>query len=82
MFDFDANDGAQLAEIDKGAALLALNRGLEAIACFDRAISLRPGDSSAWNNKVYALFFMGQYAAALPCLEEAQRLGATRAAEE
>jgi len=32
MFDFDANDGVQLAEIDKGAALLALNHGPEAIA--------------------------------------------------
>jgi tetratricopeptide (TPR) repeat protein len=66
------------AWINKGAALLALNRAQEAITCFDRAIALSPGDSGAWNNKGYALFFMNQYAAALPCLEEAERLGATR----
>jgi tetratricopeptide (TPR) repeat protein len=66
------------AWINKGAALLALNRGQEAIACFDRAIALRPSDSGAWNNKGYALFFMNQFAAALPVLEEAQRLGAAR----
>lgn len=66
------------AWINKGAALLALNRAQEAITCFDRAIALRPGDSGAWNNKGYALYFINQYAAALPVLEEARRLGATR----
>lgn len=63
---------------NKGAALLALNRGRDAIACFDRAIALNPRDSDAWNNKGYALFFMNEFTAALPVLEEAQRLGATR----
>lgn len=63
--------------INKGAALLALNRGTEAIACFDQAIALNNCESSAWNNNGYALYFMGQYSSALPCLEEAKRLGAT-----
>lgn len=66
------------AWINKGAALLGMKRGSEAITCFDRAIALKPDDSGAWNNKGYALFFMEQFAAALPVLEEAQRLGAAR----
>jgi tetratricopeptide (TPR) repeat protein len=57
---------------------LALNRGSEAIACFDQAISIKLGDSSAWNNKGFAHFFLGQYGAALPGLGDAQNLGATR----
>ena len=65
---------------NKGAALLALKRNAEAVICFDRAIALRPEDWGAWNNKGIALYFMEQYAAALPVLEEAQRMGATRCA--
>jgi len=46
--------------------------------CFDRAISLDRGDSSAWNDKGYALFFMSQYAAALPAWKMLNGWGATR----
>jgi Flp pilus assembly protein TadD len=60
--------------------LLAPKRNAEAVICFDRAIALRPEDWGAWNNKGIALYFMEQFAAALPVLEEAQRLGATRCA--
>ena len=58
--------------------MLAMKRNAEAVICFDRAIALRPEDWGAWNNKGIALYFMEQFAAALPVLEEAQRLGATR----
>lgn len=71
-------DGNAVIWSNKGAALLALKRNAEAVICFDRAIALQPKDWGAWNNKGIALYFMEQYAAALPVLEEAQRLGATR----
>jgi tetratricopeptide (TPR) repeat protein len=73
-------DGNAIIWSNKGAALLALKRNGEAVTCFDRAIVLKRADWGAWNNKGIALFFMEQYAAALPVLEEAQRLGATRCA--
>ena len=60
--------------INKGAALLALNRATEAVACFDRAISLDPNDSSAWNNKGIALMSLGQREEGATCLLKAIRM--------
>jgi tetratricopeptide (TPR) repeat protein len=60
--------------VNKGAALLALERAAEAVACFDRAISLDPRDSSAWNNKGMALVSLGQREDGLACITEAYRL--------
>jgi tetratricopeptide (TPR) repeat protein len=63
--------------VNKGAALLALQRASEAVVCFDRAISLDPRDSSAWNNKGMALMSLGQREDGLACLTEAYRLKAS-----
>jgi Flp pilus assembly protein TadD len=60
--------------INKGAALLALERPAEAVACFDRSISLNPCDSGAWNNKGIALVSMGQREEGFACLIEAKKL--------
>jgi len=59
---------------NKGAALLALKRGQEAVVCFDRAIALDPRDASAWNNKGCALLAIGKQSEAMACLQEAKRL--------
>jgi tetratricopeptide (TPR) repeat protein len=59
---------------NKGAALLALKRGQEAVVCFDRAIALDPRDASAWNNKGCALLAIGKQFEAMACLQEAKRL--------
>lgn len=60
--------------VNKGAALLALQRASEAVACFDRAISLDPRDSSAWNNKGIALISLEQRSEGFACLIEAKKL--------
>ena len=59
---------------NKGAALLALKRGQEAVVCFDRAIALDPRDASAWNNKGCALLAIGKQSEGYACLQEAKRL--------
>jgi len=59
---------------NKGAALLALKRGQEAVICFDRAIALDPRDASAWNNKGCALLAIGKQSEGYACLQEAKRL--------
>jgi len=68
--------GLALNALNKGAALLALKRASEAVACFNRAIKLDPRDSSAWNNKGIALMSLGQQSDALACIKEAKRLRA------
>lgn len=62
--------------VNKGAALLALERASEAVACFDRAIKLDPRDSGAWNNKGIALMSLGRHSDALACIQEVKRLRA------
>lgn len=60
--------------VNKGAALLALQRASEAVACFDRAIAINPRDSGAWNNKGLALISLGQREEGFTCLIEAKKL--------
>ena len=54
--------------LNKGAALLKLNRAKEAVVCFDQAIALDPNDSGAWKNKGIALSHIGQREEAAACL--------------
>jgi tetratricopeptide (TPR) repeat protein len=65
--------------VNRGAALLALKRALEAVACFHRAIKIDPRDSSAWKGKGIALMSLGQHSEALASIKEAQRLREGRA---
>ena len=60
--------------VNKGAALLALQRASEAAVCFDRAIALDPDDSGAWNNKGIALMSLGQREEGAACLLKAIRM--------
>ena len=69
-------DGNAIIWSNKGAALLALKRGAEAVVCFDRAIALDPRNASAWNNKGCALLSLGQQTEGWACLQEAKRLRA------
>lgn len=70
------SDGNAIIWSNKGAALLALKRGAEAIVCFERAIALDPCDASAWNNKGCALLSLGQQSEGWACIQEAKRLRA------
>lgn len=60
--------------VNKGAALLALNRAKEAAVCFDRAIALDSNDSGAWNNKGIALMSLGQREEGAACLLKALKM--------
>jgi superkiller protein 3 len=60
--------------VNKGAALLALDRAAEAVTCFDRAIALDPNDPSAWNNKGIALMSSGQREEGAACLLKALKM--------
>jgi tetratricopeptide (TPR) repeat protein len=60
--------------VNKGAALLALDRAKEAVVCFDRAIALDSNDSGAWNNKGIALMSLGQREEGAACLLKALKM--------
>ncbi len=67
---------------NKGVALGSLGRHEEALACYDRALAIKPQDAVAWFNKgaVLAEQFK-RFRDALPCFEQAQRLGEPHAAQ-
>jgi tetratricopeptide (TPR) repeat protein len=48
-----------------GKVLSDLNRGKEAILCFDRAVALAPGNASGWKDYATAMLSGGQTKAAL-----------------
>jgi hypothetical protein len=68
----------QVSSSSMAKSLLALKRNAESVTCFDGAMALQGTDWGAWKNKGLALSLMEQYAAALPPLEKAPRLGGTR----
>jgi tetratricopeptide (TPR) repeat protein len=68
---------------DKGLVLASLNRAQEALACFDAAIGVAPEFASGWYHKgVVLLYGFKNACRAIPCFEEAGRLGESRAAEK
>ena len=60
--------------VNKGAALLALNRAKDAVVCFERAIALDPNDAGAWNNKGIALMSLMQREEGAACLLKALKM--------
>jgi len=67
---------------DKAVVLDNLRRFEEALACYDRALAINPQYAVAWFNKGAAfLNGLGNAQEAIPCFEEAQRLGHPNAAD-
>lgn len=60
--------------MDKGYSLTELGKYSEAIAAYDRVISLQPDDSWAWARKGRTLRLLGRLPAALDAYDEALRL--------
>ena len=56
---------------EKGVELSELERYEEAIACYDKAISLDPELSDAWYNKGLALDCLERHKEAIACYSEA-----------
>ncbi|MBI5462422.1 MAG: tetratricopeptide repeat protein [Gammaproteobacteria bacterium] len=54
---------------NKGASFHQLKKYIDAVACFDKALTLEPDMLAAWNNKGNALGDMGKHAEALACYE-------------
>lgn len=68
--------------INKGTALTVLGKSAEALKCFDQALALNPNSAQAWFNKgVVLVNHLRKYREALPYLEQAERLGASGAAD-
>ena len=61
------------AHVKRGHALERLKRFDEAIACYDRAISLNPAHTQAYLSKGGIYNQQERYSAALECYEEALR---------
>jgi tetratricopeptide (TPR) repeat protein len=59
---------------NKGVSLNELGRHEEAIACYDKALEIDPGDGNTWSNKGTALGALGRYQDAIACLDQALRL--------
>src|SRR6185295_7458897 len=60
--------------INRGIVLLALKRRDEALASFDKALTLKPDDSEIWNNRATALLEMERPGDALTSLGRALAL--------
>lgn len=76
------NPRQEMAWVNKGLSLTTLGRGDEALACFDQALALNPLSEQAWFNKgVLLAQHFERYQEALPCFEEAHRLGHSQAAD-
>ncbi len=58
---------------DQGLDLAGQRRYDEAIACYDRAIALVPGNSAFWTHKGNALKCLGNYSSAAECYDGAIR---------
>jgi tetratricopeptide (TPR) repeat protein len=54
---------------DRGQQELAAGRYVEALARFERALGIDPGDSDLWYNKGVALHELGRYAEELACYD-------------
>ena len=76
-------DNAKVSEFDprrarawnsKGAALGALDRQDEAIAAYDRALTIDPNGQLTWRNKGLTLELIGRTKEALECLDRALRI--------
>ncbi|MBI4589063.1 MAG: tetratricopeptide repeat protein [Candidatus Rokubacteria bacterium] len=66
--------------VTKGALLADDMQDYDAaLGCYDRALEIAPDDALAWTNKGIALNHLGEYPAAVECLEEAYRLDPTQA---
>jgi tetratricopeptide (TPR) repeat protein len=59
---------------NKGVSLDELGRHEEAIACYDKALEIDPGDVNTWSNKGTALGALGRHQDAIACLDQALRL--------
>jgi len=59
---------------NKGVSLDELGRHEEAIACYDKALEIDPGDVNTWSNKGTALGALGRHQEAIACLDQALRL--------
>jgi len=57
--------------VNKGFSLGKLGKPQEAIACYDRAIEIDPGDALAWNNKGITLAMLGKDQEAIACYDRA-----------
>jgi Flp pilus assembly protein TadD len=66
-----ADPGYTRAWIDKGTALLVLNRSAEAIAVYDEVLAREDFVPNVWNNRGKALMATGNYSAALDSFEKA-----------
>jgi tetratricopeptide (TPR) repeat protein len=60
--------------ICKGSSLYNLGRHLEALPCFDKALSLDPNNAGTWTGKGFSLNNLGRHLEALPCLDKALSL--------
>lgn len=57
--------------IEKGTRLLEDGKYDEALECFDKALSLDPKNTHAWNQKGVALRSLGRYDEAIECFNKA-----------
>lgn len=60
--------------VNKGLSLSQLKRPVEALACYDTALSLNAGIAEAWMNKASAFGCLGDHQKALQCSEQSLRL--------
>ncbi len=58
-----------------GAKLAALGRYEEALACYEKALDINPGNPAAWNNKGYSLTKLGRYNEAIKCYNQSIKSG-------
>lgn len=71
MFDFSQNQSRPEFWDGQGRTYCKSKQYAEAIAAFDKAISLDPNCCSAWNNRGNALCGIQRYAEALACYDKA-----------
>ena len=63
--------------LKKGVKLSEEKKYVEAIACYDKVIELKPRSRAAWYNKANDLFHLDKYEEALTCYEKAIRIDPT-----
>ena len=63
-----------VAWMDKGNALMRLNRSAEAIAAYDEVLGLESDLAIVWNNRGEAFMALGNYSAAIKSFDQAIRL--------
>src|SRR5690606_33522628 len=62
------------AWVNRGYALMKLNRFREAVSAYTRALEIFPGFAAAWVNMAIAYCHMEEFARAVSCFYEAELL--------